>query len=130
MLRVSTLVLLICIIIEIFVANVFLCSIYVFIDICKRKKGQKQVKKKAFKTNAKIEDVGLNEDGNKKWSLNFDDQPKSQNPTYCFFFLAEFTASKINALLIFYSLFLLRTSSYCIKKSTFYNIVMACLTFY
>ena len=62
MLRVSTLVLLICIIIEIFVANVFLCSIYVFIDICKRKKGHKQVKKKAFKINAKIEDVGLNED--------------------------------------------------------------------
>ena len=62
MLRVSTLVLLICIIIEIFVANVFLCSIYVFIDICKRKNGQKQVKKKAFKINAKIEDVGLNED--------------------------------------------------------------------
>ena len=62
MLRVSTLVLLICIIIEIFVANVFLCSVYVFIDICKRKNGQKQVKKKTFKINAKIEDVGLNED--------------------------------------------------------------------
>ena len=60
MLRVSTLVLLICIII--FVANVFLWSIYVFIDICKRKNGQKQVKKKAFKINAKIDDVGLNED--------------------------------------------------------------------
>ena len=29
---------------------------------CKRKIGQKQVKKKAFKINAKIEDVGLNED--------------------------------------------------------------------
>ena len=54
--------LLICIIIEIFVANAFLCSIYVYIDICKRKNGQKQVKKKAFKINAKIEDVGLNED--------------------------------------------------------------------
>ena len=50
--------LLICIIIEIFVTNVFLCSIYVLIDICKRKNGQKQVKKKAFKIN---EDVGLNE---------------------------------------------------------------------
>ena len=62
MLRVSTLVLLICIIIEIFIANFFLCSIYVFIDICKRKNGQKQLKKKAFKINAKIEDVGLNED--------------------------------------------------------------------
>ena len=49
-------------VIEIFVANFFLCSIYVFIDICKRKNGQKQVKKKAFKINAKIEDVGLNED--------------------------------------------------------------------
>ena len=34
----------------------------IFIDICKRKNGQKQVKKKAFKINAKIEDVGLNED--------------------------------------------------------------------
>ena len=62
MLRVSTLVLLICIVIEIFVANVFLCSVYVFIDICKRKNGPKRVKKKAFKINAKIEDVGLNED--------------------------------------------------------------------
>ena len=55
-----------------------------------RKKVQKQVNKKAFKINAKIEDVGLNEDlkkyGNKKWSLNCHDQPKSQNPTYCFFF--------------------------------------------
>ena len=33
--------------------------------ICRKsfmKKGQKQVKKKAFKINAKIEDVGLNED--------------------------------------------------------------------
>ena len=28
----------------------------------KEKNGQKQVKKKAFKINAKIEDVGLNED--------------------------------------------------------------------
>ena len=28
----------------------------------KEKNGQKQVKKKAFKMNAKIEDVGLNED--------------------------------------------------------------------
>ena len=25
--------------------------------------------------------------GNKKWSLNFPDKTKSQNPTYCFFFL-------------------------------------------
>ena len=33
-----------------------------FIDICRRKNGQKQVQKKAFKINAKIEDVGLNED--------------------------------------------------------------------
>ena len=37
--------------------------------------------------------------GNKKWSLNFHDKPKSQNPTYCFFFLSELTVSKINALL-------------------------------
>ena len=29
---------------------------------CRRKKGQKQVKKKAFKINATIEDVGLAED--------------------------------------------------------------------
>ena len=36
--------------------------IFFFIDFCKRKNGQKQVKKKAFKINAKIEDVGLNED--------------------------------------------------------------------
>ena len=62
MLRVSTLVLLICIIIEKKFANFFLCSIYVFIDICNNKNGQKQVKKKAFKINAKIEDVGLKED--------------------------------------------------------------------
>ena len=32
--------------------------------------------KKTFKINEKIEDVGLNEKyGNKKWSLNFHDQP-------------------------------------------------------
>ena len=35
----------------------------IFIDIYKRKKMDRtQVKKKAFKINAKIEDVGLNED--------------------------------------------------------------------
>ena len=36
--------------------------------------------------------------GNKKWSLNFHDKPKSQNPTYCFFFLSEVRVS--TALLI------------------------------
>ena len=46
-----------------FVANFFLCTIYLFLLIsAKEKNGQKQVKKKAFKINAKIEDVGLNED--------------------------------------------------------------------
>ena len=30
-----------------------------FIDFCNRKNGQKQVKNKAFKINAKIEDVGF-----------------------------------------------------------------------
>ena len=35
---------------------------YLFRGKSKRKNGQKQVKKKAFKINAKIEDVGLNED--------------------------------------------------------------------
>ena len=35
---------------------------FFLIDFCKIKNGQKQVKKKAFKINAKIEDVGLNED--------------------------------------------------------------------
>ena len=45
-----------------FVANLFVVLILFFIDICKRKNGQKQVKKKAFIINAKIEDVGLNED--------------------------------------------------------------------
>ena len=61
--RVSTLVLLICIIIDKkFVANFILVVYNFFIDFCKRKNGQKQVKKKAFKINAKIEDVGLNED--------------------------------------------------------------------
>ena len=28
--------------------------------------------------------------GNKKWSLNFHDQPWSQNPTYCFFLNQSF----------------------------------------
>ena len=68
----------------------------IFFDICKRKNGQKQVKKKAFKINAKIEDVGLNEDKKKYGKkLNFDDQPKSQNPTYCFFsfFKSELSVS-------------------------------------
>ena len=62
-----------------------LCPVYIPIE---REKGQKQVKKKAFKINAKIEDVGLNKYfkkyGNKKRSLNFHEKPKSQNPTYCF----------------------------------------------
>ena len=39
-------------------------SVYTFFLLisAKVKNGQKQVKKKAFKINAKIEDVGLNED--------------------------------------------------------------------
>ena len=46
-----------------FVANFFLCIIYLFLLIsAKEKNGHKQVKKKAFKINAKFEDVGLNED--------------------------------------------------------------------
>ena len=47
-----------------FVANFFLCTICIpFLLIsAKEKNGQKQVKKKAFKINAIIEDVGLNED--------------------------------------------------------------------
>ena len=36
--------------------------IYTCRKFLRKKKGQKQVKKKAFKINAKIEDVGLNED--------------------------------------------------------------------
>ena len=56
--RVSTLVLLICIIIDKFL----LPTLFLVVYNCKRKNGQKQVKKKAFKINAKIEDVGLNED--------------------------------------------------------------------
>ena len=61
--RVSTLVLLICIIIDKFLLPTLFLVVYnFFIDFCKRKNGQKQVKKKAFKINAKIEDVGLNED--------------------------------------------------------------------
>ena len=60
--RVSTLVLLICIIIDKKFPTLFLVVYNFFIDFCKRKNGQKQVKKKAFKINAKIEDVGLNED--------------------------------------------------------------------
>ena len=52
--------LLICIIIDkVFVPTFFLV---VYTDFCKRKNGQKQVKKKSFKINAKIEHVGLNED--------------------------------------------------------------------
>ena len=43
-----------------FVSNFFLCTIYHFLLIsAKEKNGHKQVKKKAFKINAKIEDVGL-----------------------------------------------------------------------
>ena len=40
------------------------CTIYLFFLLisAKEKNGHKQVKKKAFKINAKIEDVGLNED--------------------------------------------------------------------
>ena len=39
--------------------------------------------------------------GNKKWSLNFHDQSKSQNPTYCFFFsLSEFTVSTLLIILL------------------------------
>ena len=65
---VSTLVLLICIIIDklffdkVLLPTFFLVVYTFFIYFCKRKNGQKQVKKKAFKINAKIEDVGLNED--------------------------------------------------------------------
>ena len=45
-----------------FVANFFLCTIYLFLLIsAKENIGQKQVKKKAYKINAIIEDVGLNE---------------------------------------------------------------------
>ena len=36
--------------------------VYTPVENILRKKGQKQVKKKAFKINAKIENVGLNED--------------------------------------------------------------------
>ena len=47
-----------------FVANFFLCTIIIpfLLTSAKEKNGQKQVKKKTFKINAKIEDVGLNED--------------------------------------------------------------------
>ena len=71
MLRVSTLVLLICIIIDnffnfdkILLPTLFLVvNTFFFLLISAQKKGrQKQVKKKAFKINAIIEDVGLNED--------------------------------------------------------------------
>ena len=59
---VSTLVLLVCIIIDKFLLPTLFLVVYnFFIDFCKRKNGQKQVKNKAFKINAKIEDVGLNE---------------------------------------------------------------------
>ena len=67
MLRVSTLVLFIIIdnafnFDKLLLPTFFFIVYTIFIDICKRKNGQKQVKKKAFKINAKIEDVGLNED--------------------------------------------------------------------
>ena len=39
----------------------------------------------------------------------YHDQPKSQNPTYCFFFFYLYS-------LYIISLFLLRTSSYCTEK--------------
>ena len=55
--------LLICIIIDKVLLPTFFLVVYTFfIDFCKRKNEQKQVKKKAFKINAKIEDVRLNED--------------------------------------------------------------------
>ena len=40
-----------------------------FLLSAKEKNGQKQVKKKAFKINAKIEDVGLNEDKVRKQEM-------------------------------------------------------------
>ena len=87
-------------------------SIYIYI----------QVKKKAFKINAKIEDVGLNERlkkyGNKKWSLNFHDQPKSQNPTYCFFFLSELRVSTALLIILQYLLALYQLLLH--KKIYFY----------
>ena len=52
---------------------------------------------------------------NKKWSLNFHDQLKSQNPTYCFFF----TVSKINALLNILKYLLALYQLLLHKKSTF-----------
>ena len=58
--------------------------------------------------------------GNKKWSLNFHDKPKSQNPTYCFFFLSELTVSELlniflQSLLALYKLLLHKKSllQYC-----------------
>ena len=62
--RVSTLVLLICIIIDKFLLPTLFLVVYNFFLLisAKEKNGQKQVKQKAFKINAKIEDVGLNED--------------------------------------------------------------------
>ena len=44
-----------------FVANFFLCTIFFLLISAKEKNGQKQVKKKAFKINAKFEDAGLND---------------------------------------------------------------------
>ena len=80
-----------------------------------------QVKKKAFKINAKIEDVGFKKYGNKKWSMI--NQNLKILHTASFFFYLSLQS------LHYYSLFLLCTSSYCIKKSTF-TYVMACLAFY
>ena len=46
------------------------------------------------------------------------------------FFLAELTASEINALLIILQSLLALYQLLLYKKVYFYNIVMACLTFY
>ena len=44
------------------ISDILLYIPFLLILSAKEKNGQKQVKKNAFKINAKIEDVGLNED--------------------------------------------------------------------
>ena len=64
-------------------------------------------------------------------ALNFHDKPKSQNPTYCLFFLSELTVSKINAslnilqsLLALYQLLLHKKSIFIIYCCGLPNILL------
>ena len=60
------------------------CLPYIYTCRKNEKMDRNRLRKKAFKINAKLEYVGLNEDLKSMETLNFHDKLKSQNPTYCF----------------------------------------------